>query len=249
MKYKKAYFLHIPKTSGMKMQYDLLNAAHKCKNEVKPSVYLPGEFEFVFNPATAKNNEIICGHFGRNPIETVKNIFSFSMIREPYEQYLSTLKYAASYTKQPFTEDFLDFFLTEGSEMLSQFEGMSGCENPQSCFLYSKTSYLALQTANYEKVIFVEKPQSIDDVMNKIENIIIGTVKNRNYFINVLNAYLYDLFQIKIDNSIDIVNPTPKMDFKISKKHKNLIMSKTWLDFEIYNILSTKEQKRMLDAR
>jgi len=85
--------------------------------------------------------------------------------------------------------------------------------------------------------------------MNKIENIIIGTVVNRNYFINILNAYLYDLFQIKIENSIEIVNPTPRLNFKISKKHKNLIMSKIWLDFEIYNILFTKEQKRMLDTR
>lgn len=249
MKYKKAYFLHIPKTSGMKMQYDLVNAVQKCKNNVKPSVYLPGEFEFVFNPAVAETNEIICGHFGRNPIEIVKNIFSFSMIREPYEQYLSTLKYAASYTNQPFTEDFLDFFLTEGSEMLSQFEGMSGCENPQSCFLYSKTSYLELQTVNHEKVIFVEKPKSIDDVIEKIENVLIGTVKNRNFFITTLNTCLYDLFQIKIENSIDIVNPTPPLDFRISKKHKNLIMSKTWLDFEIYNILSTKEQKMILNTR
>jgi len=141
------YFLHIPKTSGIKMQYEILNASKSIYSKNSPNAYIQDiekekypfdEFEFVFNPEIADSYNIICGHFARNPISAISNIATFSMVREPFSQYLSLAKYAAMQSDVDFTEGFLDSFLNNDNDTNSKFEGMSGCENPQSCFLYSK---------------------------------------------------------------------------------------------------------------
>jgi hypothetical protein len=251
-KSKHVYFLHIPKTSGMKMQYDLLAASKSATSKNFPNayiqdaakaVYIPGEFEFVFNPEIAESHNIICGHFARNPISVIEELITFSMVREPFEQYLSLAKYAAMQSGVDFTEEFLDLFLSNDNEFNTQFEGMSGCENPQSCFLFSKIAcikhepyfdeYGNLVEAGYQS-FFVEKPNSYSELSEKLNGIIIGTVENRAFFVEKINKILFDLYGIKISNNNSIVNETPKLTFKISKQHKKEINFKIQLDLELY---------------
>jgi hypothetical protein len=260
-KSKHVYFLHIPKTSGMKMQYDLLAASKSAtsKNfpnayiqDVAKAVYIPGEFEFVFNPEIAESHNIICGHFARNPISVIKELVTFSMVREPFEQYLSLAKYAAMQSGVDFTEEFLDLFLSNDNEFNTQFEGMSGCENPQSCFLFSKIAcikhepyfdeYGNLVEARYQS-FFVEKPNSYSELSEKLNGIIIGTVENRAFFVEKINKILFDLYGIKISNNNSIVNETPKLTFKISKQHESKIYSKIEIDIELYKRIKETEHE------
>ena len=239
-KNKHLYFLHIPKTSGTKMQSDIL-AASQSTNKVK--VYIPGDFEFVFNPEIADSYNIICGHFARNPISTISELSTFSMIREPFDQYLSSAKYAAIQSGIDFNEEFLDSFLSSDNEFSTQFEGMSGCDNPQSCFLFSKIacieheplidSYGNLYESRHQS-FFVEKPKSYSELSERLDGIIIGTVENRVLFVERINNILFDLYGIKISNNNSVVNGTPKPTFEISKQHKKEINSRIQLDLELY---------------
>ena len=239
-KNKHLYFLHIPKTSGTKMQRDIL-AASQVVNEVK--VYIPGDFEFVFNPEIADSYNIICGHFARNPIDVISGLTTFSMIREPFDQYVSSAKYAAVQSGIDFNEEFLDSFLSNDNEFSTQFDGMSGCENPQSCFLFSKIaciehqsfmdSYGNLFTSRYQS-FFVEKPKSYSELSERLDGIIIGTVENRSFFVERINKILFSLYGIRMTNNDLIINSTPKPAFKISKKHKSNILEKIELDIELY---------------
>jgi|LakMenE18May11ns_1017448.scaffolds.fasta_scaffold9897874_2 hypothetical protein len=260
-KNKHVYFLHIPKTSGMKMQYDLLAASQSANSknfpnayiqDVAKAVYIPGEFEFVFNPEIAESHNIICGHFARNPISVIEELVTFSMVREPFEQYLSLAKYAAMQSGVDFTEEFLDLFLSNDNEFNTQFEGMSGCENPQSCFLFSKIAcikhepyfdeYGNLVETRYQS-FFVEKPKSYSELSEKLDGIIVGTVENRARFVETINDILFDLYGIKISNNDSVVNGTPKPTFKISKQHKSVIYSKIEIDIELYEKIKESEHE------
>lgn len=236
----------------MKMQYDLLSASQSkhSKNfpnayiqDVEKKVYLPGEFEFVFNPEIADSYNIICGHFARNPISIISELITFSIIREPFSQYLSLAKYAAMQSGIDFTEEFLELFLSRDNDVNTQFEGMSGCANPQSCFLFSKIacieheahvdSYGNSVEARYQS-FFVEKPKSYSELSERLDGIIIGTVENRTIFVERINNILFDLYGIKISNNNSVVNETPKPTFEISKQHKKEINSRIQLDLELY---------------
>lgn len=251
MQNKCLYFLHIPKTSGMKMQYELLDAARNpdSKNlakvysqDVNRKVYLPGEFEFVFDPEIANSYNIICGHFARNPIDVIDGLITFSMVREPFAQYLSLAKYAAHQSSVEFNEEYLDLFLSNDNEINTRFEGMTGCDNPQSCFLYSKISSMEQLVGDdfgnlifsEEKSFFLEKPKSYQDVENRINGIIIGTLEKRNLLIEKINLILKNLFGIQIKSNQEIINGTPEPKFKISKRHAEIIKSKTEIDLELY---------------
>jgi hypothetical protein len=260
-KSKKLYFLHIPKTSGIKMQYELIDASSKSLSKNKPKVYSQdanrperrgGKFEFVFDPSIADSYDIICGHFARNPIALVDDLITFSIIREPFEQYLSLAKYAAVQSGVDFTEEFLDSFLNNDDEFNTQFEGISGCNNPQSCFLFSKIacienepyigSYGNLVEARYQ-AFFVEKPKSYSELTGRLSKIIIGTLENRASFVERINKILFDLYGIKISNNNAVINETPKPAFIISKQHKKEINSKIQLDLELYAKIRESEHE------
>ena len=249
-KNKHLYFLHIPKTSGMKMQHELLNAAKNAffvdGEEARSvgNVYIPDDFEFVFDPEIANTHNIICGHFGRNPIDAIEGLTTFSIIREPFSQFLSLAKYAAHQSEVEFTEEFLDSFLLNDNELGTNFEGMSGCDNPQSCFLYSKISSIERfngidefgnSVFSEKKTIFVEKPKSYKDLEERIDGIIIGILEKRNLLIDKINPTLESNFGMRIDSNCEIVNNTPKIKFKINNRHKQIINEKTEIDNELYH--------------
>ncbi len=243
MKGESLYFLHIPKTSGTKMHYDLVECAKNPLAINSPNVYLPGDFEFVFDPKIAESHNIICGHFGRNPIDLIDNLISFSMVREPFEQYLSLAKYAALQQGGTFDENFLDEFLANNNEINSRFEGMSGCENPQSCFLYSKIAGIEKQVGvdefdnpiiDISKSFFVEKPQSFSQLSQRLENIVIGLTEERGRLVDFINTILIRIFNTSIKTDNSFVNETPPLSFRLNKRQVMLITSKIELDIELY---------------
>jgi hypothetical protein len=258
---KKIYFLHIPKTSGIKMQYELLNASSGSPLKNKPKVYsqdanrtqyAAGEFEFVFDPSIANSYDIICGHFARNPIDIIDNLTTFSIIREPFQQYLSLAKYAAQQASLDFSEEFLESFLSNDNEINTSFEGMSGCDNPQSCFLFSKIACIEhepyidssgnLSKPRYQS-FFIEKPSSYLELDQRLDKMIIGTLENRDMFIGRINKILFDLYGIKIKTNDSVINPTPKPTFKISKNQKLKIYSKIEIDIELYSKIKESEHE------
>jgi len=232
--FKYLYFLHIPKTSGVKMQHQLIDAANSPNSINDPKVYHPGDFEFVFDTDIGKTHNIISGHFARNPIETLSNVATFTIVRDPVQQYISVAKYAAMFKGEEFTEEFMMPFLTGESEMYSYFEGMSGCSNPQSSFISSKLSTLEYDLNGKDRTVFIKKPESFEDVKEYLSGMIIGVMEERNELIQKVNILLKKMFNISILKDESIVNATPPVNFKISKEHMKLILDRTELDRELY---------------
>ena len=232
--FKYLYFLHIPKTSGVKMQHELLDACNDPNAINTPKVYCPGDFEFVFDADIAKTHNIISGHFARNPIDILPDILTFTMVRDPVQQYISVAKYAAMFRGDEFTEDFMMPFLTGESEMYSYFEGMSGCPNPQSSFISSKLSTLEYDLNGMDRTVFVKRPESFEEVKEHLSGMIIGTMEERNELIKKVNILLNKMFNISIKPDNSVVNATPPMNFEISKECMKLILDRTELDRELY---------------
>lgn len=218
----------------MKMQHQLLDAANNPNSINQPNVYCPGDFEFIFNTDIGKTYNIISGHFARNPIETLPNVTTFTMVRDPVQQYISVAKYAAMFTDEEFTEEFMMPFLTGESEMYSYFEGMSGCPNPQSSFISSKLSTLEYDLNGKEKTVFVKKPESFEDIRKHLSGMVIGVMEQRDEIVQKVNILLKKMFNISIREDDSIVNATPPVNFKISKECINLILDRTELDRELY---------------
>lgn len=232
--FKYLYFLHIPRTSGVKMQQQLVEASTNHNAINFPKVYCPSEFEFVFDASIAENYNIISGHFARNPIEALTSILTFTIIRDPIEQYISAAKYAVMLNGEKFTEESIFPFLTGECEIYSYFEGMSGCSNPQSCFISSKLSTLEYEQSGKEKTVFVKKPESFRDVENCLSGMVVGTMEQRNQLIEKVNVLLRKMFNTSIKKDSSKVNSTPPLEFGIGKECMNLILDKTELDRELY---------------
>jgi NACalpha-BTF3-like transcription factor len=232
--FKYFYFLHIPKTSGVKMQHQLLDASNNPNAINHPKVYCPGDFEFVFDADIAKTYNIISGHFARNPIEILPKVATFTIIRDPVQQYLSVAKYAAMFRGEEFTEEFMMPFLTGESEMYSYFEGMSGCSNPQSSFISSKLSTLEYDLNGKDRTVFIKKPESFEDVRGHLSGMVIGVMEQRDELVQKVNILLKKMFNISIREDDSIVNATPPVNFKISKECINLILDRTELDRELH---------------
>lgn len=232
--FKYIYFLHIPKTSGVKMQHQLLHASTEPNSINSPNVYCPGDFEFVFDPDISKTHNIISGHFARNPMDVLPDVVAFTIIRDPVQQYLSVAKYAAMFRGEEFTEDFLMPFLTGESEMYSYFEGMSGCANPQSSFISSKLSTLEYDLNGKDRTVFVKKPESFEDVREHLSGMVVGVMEERDELVEKVNTLLNKMFNISIRKDDSVVNATPPVNFEISKECINLILDRTELDRELY---------------
>jgi hypothetical protein len=161
-------------------------------------------------------------------------------------------KYAAVQSGVNFTEEFLDLFLNNDDEFNTQFEGISGCNNPQSCFLFSKIacienepyldSYGNLVEARYQ-AFFVEKPKSYSELSKRLDKIIIGTLENRAFFVERINKILFDLYGIRMSNNNSVINETPKPTFRISRQHKSKIYSKIEIDLELYEKIKETEHE------
>ena len=232
--FKYLYFLHIPKTSGVKMAHQLLDASNNPSAINQPKVYRPGYFEYVFDANIGKTHNIISGHFARNPIETLPDVATFTIIREPVQQYISAVKYSAMRKGEEFTEESMMPFLTGEAEMYSYFEGMSGCSNPQSSFISSKLSTLEYDLNGKDRTVFVKKPESFEDVRECLSGMVIGVMEERDELVQKVNILLKKMFNISIREDNSIVNATPSVNFKISKECINLILDRTELDRELY---------------
>lgn len=232
--FKYLYFLHIPKTSGIKMQHELLDASMDPDAINSPKVYCPGDFEFVFDVDIAKTHNIISGHFARNPIETLPSVATFTIVRDPVQQYISVAKYAAMFRGDEFTEEFMMPFLTGESEMYSYFEGMSGCSNPQSSFISSKLSTLEYDLNGKDRTVFVKKPESFEEVREHLSGMVVGVMEERDQLVQKVNTLLKKMFNISIKSDDSVINATPPMKFKISNECMKLILDRTELDRELY---------------
>jgi hypothetical protein len=236
------YHNHVPRTSGTDILYELQRAT-KFSNG-KATLYTPGILEFHYDKEKTKNFDVITGHFASNPIRENSNLITFSIVRSPFDQYISTAAYRFLTDGVEMTSNDLDRFIDGEFDIFGEFQGFSGCENPQSKFLAAKLVHMVDEELGRDMYHFVDNPQSLSDVRSFIDDSIIGTLENRNLVIEKVNEVLLQKFNIKIKANTNRTNTTVPLKFTVSSAQRKKIVEKLELDEQVYQYVKTIEKRQ-----
>lgn len=255
------YNLHIPRTSGTNTLYAMQreNARMREVNQKRFNdgeeleyahlqMYTPDILEFMYDYEKMKNFNFISGHFAANPIHEIENLLTFTMVRNPVDQFVSTIAYRCMTARVPFTAYELDAYIDGHYRVWGEFEGFSGIDNPQSHFLSQKFAFFELENSNRKDgrtsgMAFISSPQSLADVRQFTDDMIISTVENRHIAIDKINAVLKKQFGITMENDKRKVNSNMKLNFEISKDQMKKMKAKLELDEEVYQHVKEREKK------
>jgi hypothetical protein len=259
------YNLHIPRTSGTNtlfaLQREIARMPEANKNKLNKhkepeyadlNMYTPDVLEFIYDHDKMKNYNYISGHFATNPIHEIDNLLTFSIVRNPVDQFVSTIAYRCMTARVPFTSHELDLYIDGMYKIWGEFEGFSGIDNPQSHFLSQKLAAFELEKSNrgngsLKGMAFVGSPQSLADVRQFTDDMIISTLENRHIAIDKINVVLQKQFGITIENDTRKVNSTMKLRFEISKDQMKKMKAKLELDEEVYQ--HVKQQEKNVPSR
>jgi hypothetical protein len=231
----------VPRTSGTDILYELQRAVKLPTSTAR--LYVPGILEFMHDKEKTKSFNILTGHFASNPVRELENVVTFSIIRRPIDQYLSTAAYRFLTDNVEFTSKDLDRFIEGEFDVFGAFQGFSGCSNPQSKFLAAKLVKFYDETDNREMYSFVDEPSSLEDVKKFIDSSIIGSLENRHIVIEKVNKVLLREFGTQIAANTRRTNTTMPISFTVSTVQKNKIMDRLQLDEEVYQYVKTIEKR------
>jgi hypothetical protein len=234
------YHNHVPRTSGTDILYELQRAVRDSHGAA--TLYVPGVLEFFYDKQKTESFDIITGHFASNPIRELDNVTIFSLVRNPFDQYISTAAYRFLTDNVEMTSHDLDRFIGGEFDTFGAFQGFSGCDNPQSKFLAAKLVHMYDESGN-DMYSFVDEPRCLSDVRQFIDNCIVGTLENRNLVIERLNAVLLKKFGVKINTNTNRTNTTVPLKFTISASQKKKIAEKLELDEQVYEYVRAIEKK------
>ena len=255
------YNLHIPRTSGTNTLYAMQRENARMREINKNSgrngekleyahlnMYTPDILEFMYDHDKMAGRNFISGHFATNPIHEISNLLTFSLVRNPVDQYISTIAYRCMTARTPFTSRELDAYIEGKYKQWGEFEGFSGIDNPQSHFLSQKFATFELEKSNRKDgstrgMAFIDSPRSLADVRQYTDDMIIGTVENRHIVIDKINVVLKKQFGITMENDKRKVNSNMQLRFEISAEQIKRIKAKLELDEEVYQHIKEREKK------
>ena len=255
------YNLHIPRTSGTNSLYAMQRENARMREINKKRIengeeleyadlrmYTPDILEFMYDNVKMGDHNYFSGHFATNPIHEIENLITFSMVRNPIDQFVSTIAYRCMTARIPFTSYELDAYIDGHYRVWGEFEGFSGIDNPQSHFLSQKFAAFELEKSNRKDgsmrgMAFIGSPQSLADVRQFTDDMIIGTVENRHLVIDKINVILQKQFGITMENDKRKVNSNMQLRFEISKNQIKRMKAKLELDEEVYQHIKEREKK------
>jgi len=222
------YFLHIPRTSGTYIV-----------DNVRSFLLGEGFDDEVSDTDTAK--VFISGHVGMNPYYQDEPSFNtFTIVRNPFDQILSTASYAAN-SAGVFDNDFLEKFLNG--------ENLSQVANPLfngTCNIQTKMLSCRVVTLEGFDMITTEQPPVnvtfLESDLNKYSSIeeIVGDktilcFDNREYIEKWISDTLFSMLGSRMGRfGYDTVNSSNRYGIDFSKEQKRHIRDKYELDFELY---------------
>ena len=217
------YFLHIPRTSG---------------------TYIVDNIESFLVGAKSKNFGVkvfMSGHTGTNPYyQTKRPINTFSIVRNPYEQILSTASYAAN-GAGVFDNDFLEKFLSGDYSTRVTNPLFNGTHNIQTKMLACRVVSLGgfvMTTVDQqpENVTLLESDlQKYSSMEEIIGDKTILCFDNREYIEKWVSDTLYSMLGLRIGKfGYGTVNSSDRYGIDFSKEQKRHIRNTYELDFELY---------------
>lgn len=239
------YFLHIPRTSGVYVNHNVL-----------PYLISKNIEHFVSNRShidiqKIQNSQFVSGHFGRMPIEYMDNPTVYSIVRNPIERYISYFKYTTGVirSKSEIYKKLDSWLYGEKSEINA---------NMQSKFLTGKINInnfnLDLnvknnQNDNYRYLAvnngwYIENYNlNFSEIKKNIENINIYTLNNNNNFKKKFNDELNKQFGFQTFKLNNKDNSSFNIGIDFTKKQLNKIEELNQVDMELYEYVQKIEKE------
>jgi hypothetical protein len=237
---------HIPRTSG-----EVINQSISRLPFVKSLIVKPTD---IIGIEDFYNKDYICGHIGQYPKEILDNVISFSLVRDPYDQFMSwfwLMFMQGIWHGRPDNSgsgyDYMDYVLNTPE----YFNGMS---NMQSKFL---TGSLDIDLWNFN-INPIEKTKndsclvnysfSESDLSDSLRNNIVHTVENRSILIEKINGLFAKDFGIEnaiVDTHIP-GHAHPKNHrylFDVPNSWVDKIKSALEVDYYLYNKVLEQDKK------
>ena len=239
------YFLHIPRTSGIYVNHNVL-----------PHLVSGGVKHFVSNRThidlkKIKNSEYVSGHFATTPIDIMNNPIVYSIVRDPVERYISYFKYTTGVIrtkkeiyakldswlygdKVDINSNMQSKFIT-GKIDIDKFNSDLQIKNNQN----DNYRYLAVSNGWYLK----DYSLNIKDIKQNLSNIKIYSLKNNKCFKNDFNNELNKQFgftTFKIDHKD---NSSFNIGIDFTKKQIKKIEELNQVDMELYEYVQKIEKE------
>jgi len=253
------YFLHIPKTSGASLIYELDKKLQKPFRN-KQNFHNPLESKHTFEHflKNVTNAEIFAGHYAATPYLYQENIAGFSIVREPLQRLVSCFEFLGpNHNWGSSTRDALSKFVCNRVASGPTI-GFNGEPNMQCASLTGdikwelgdKKPYLEACEYSFSEVLKIIKEQKIT----------LSTLENRGYLLDtvqiaVSNVCKKPIFLDKstIFNPVNFVNNTTinkdtaysnlLKSYKFSQETLEENQNLNNLDYQLYNYVKNHEIK------
>lgn len=239
------YFCHIPKTSGSSIEaaiYDDYSTIVKIATSSK-TPELQNEKQLKSFLSNCNQYDFIKGHFGTLPYFYIKDIKSYSIVREPVDRLISCFRFSQSPMRwRSSFENELKLFLTKDTFEFNSI-GFEGRANMQTAYLTQELKwnnkepfpmYLDTPSICFEEVLLLIKKQ----------NMTLSTQDNRDYLLNALSNDLSSKYNknINLNKKVKVnINPLTislsDIPIDIIDKTKEI----NSLDYQLYNYIKNHE--------
>ena len=223
------YFLHIPRTSGT---YIIDNVRS----------FLLGDGSVDDLNHTAGGWVFTTGHTGMNPYYQTKSaINTFAVVRNPYEQILSTASFMAKQHDEIFDNDFLEKFINREFASRMKDPLFNGTPNVQtkmlSCRVVGLDGFVMKKRDEpIENITFLEsdlqKYSSIEEILGDKT---VLCFDNREYIEKWISDTLFSMVGLRMGwFGGGNVNSANRHGITLSAEQKRHIRNTSELDFELY---------------
>lgn len=231
------YHLHIPRTSGVYIKYNVLpglianNIPHFVSNRTHIDINL------------IKNSKFVGGHFGLMPIEYMDNPKVYTIFRDPVERFISYFNYTTGLIRIGEEAEKKKHDWLYGEQALVQ-------ANSQSKFI---TGSLNINNFNNNITNLQENVNNhwfLENYSLDLNNIYDNVNRFNCYTLDNLNSFIFDLNN-ELKNNFGFTsfkrnykaNSHRDINIFFSNKDKERIIELNSIDMEVYDYVQ-KNQKR-----
>jgi hypothetical protein len=268
MNSKRLYFLHIPKTAGKSVGYEIGNELKKNNVSHYISTHYP-------NDSDLSKEIYFSGHFGTYPIEKFPDISVSCLVRNPIEARVSYFNfiYGRNDLDVPKYNDItgyinkLKYYLFEDEDFFvhNNYQSRYIC-NPTDEIVFADRSFweknedAIYDSYNFSKGKgfnwFVKNDNtSIENATKMISSFdIVNTVESIDAHYNLLSKWFLDNHGVKLNlNYNNIVNAsntffkgslwtTKKLVDMLTDKEKEKILENNYIDYHVYSMVKDMEK-------